>query len=73
MSNISKGDIMNHFELDDDDIYRSTQVFEELFKFTKLAWGDDLSIIKKLEDLANVELKAGSLKVKMVIFQSASN
>ena len=32
MSNISKGDIMNHFELDDDDIYRSTQVFEELFK-----------------------------------------
>ena len=64
---------MNHFELDDDDIYRNTQVFEELYKFTKLAWGDDLSILKKLEELGTLTLKAGSLKVKMVKFQSVSN
>lgn len=49
---------MNHFELDDDDIYRNTQVFEELYKFTKLAWGDDLSILKKLEELGNFDLKS---------------
>lgn len=47
---------MNHFEIDDDDIYRNTQVFEELFKFTKLTWGNDIAILKKLEELAGVDL-----------------
>jgi hypothetical protein len=49
---------VNHFEIDDDDIYRNTQVFEELFKFTKFAWGDDLSILKKLEELVDIDLKS---------------
>ena len=31
---------MNHFEIGDDDIYRNTQVFEELYKFTKLGKGE---------------------------------
>jgi hypothetical protein len=57
-SNIPYGEIVNHFELDDDDIYRNTQVFEELFKFTKLVWGDDLSILKKLEELGNFDLQS---------------
>ncbi len=49
---------MNHFEIDDDDIYRDTQVFEELFKFTKSAWGNDMAILKKLEELVDVNLKS---------------
>lgn len=49
---------MNHFEIDDDDIYRDTQVFEELFKFTKSAWGNDMAILKKLEELVDVDLKS---------------
>jgi hypothetical protein len=53
---------VNHFELDDDDIYRNTQVFEGLYKFTKLAWGDDLSILKKLEELGNFDLKSWFVK-----------
>jgi hypothetical protein len=49
---------VNHFELDKDDIYRNTQVFEERYKFTKLSWGDDFSILKKLEELGNVDIKS---------------
>jgi hypothetical protein len=49
---------VNHFEIDDDDIYRNTQVFEELFKFTKLTWGNDTAILKKLEELVDVNLKS---------------
>jgi hypothetical protein len=49
---------VNHFEIDDDDIYRNTQVFEELFKFTKSAWGNDITILIKLEELVDVDLKS---------------
>jgi hypothetical protein len=42
---------MAGFELDDDDIYRNTKVFEELFQFTKLDWGNDVAILEKLEKL----------------------
>jgi hypothetical protein len=49
---------VNHFEIDDDDIYRNTQVFEELFKFTKSAWENDIAILKKLEELVDVDLKS---------------
>ena len=39
------------FELDDDDIYRNTNIFEELLKFTKSEWGNDTAILEKLETL----------------------
>jgi hypothetical protein len=42
---------MTGFELDDDGIYRNTEVFEELLKFTKQEWGNDLAILEKLEKL----------------------
>ena len=42
---------MAGFELDDDDIYRDTKIFEELFKFTKLEWGNDVAILEELEKL----------------------
>jgi hypothetical protein len=42
---------MADFELDDDDIYRNTNVFEELLKFTKSEWGNDIGILQKLEKL----------------------
>jgi len=42
---------MAGFELGDDDIYRNTKVFEELFQFTKLDWGNDVAILEKLEKL----------------------
>jgi hypothetical protein len=39
------------FELDDDDIYRNTKIFEELLTFTKSEWGNDTAILEKLETL----------------------
>jgi hypothetical protein len=44
---------MAGFELGDDDIYRNTKVFEELFQFTKLEWGNDVAILEKLEKLVD--------------------
>jgi hypothetical protein len=44
---------MAGFELGDDDIYRNTKVFEELLKFTKLEWGNDIAILEKLEELVD--------------------
>jgi hypothetical protein len=41
------------FELGDDDIYRNTKVFEELFQFTKLEWGNDVAILEQLEKLVD--------------------
>jgi len=44
---------MAGFELGDDDIYRNTKVFDELLKFTKLEWGNDVAILEKLEKLVD--------------------
>ena len=44
---------MAGFELGDDGIYRNTKVFEELLKFTKLEWGNDVAILAKLEKLVD--------------------
>jgi hypothetical protein len=71
---------VNHFEIDDDDIYRNTQVFEELFKFTKLTWGNDIAILKKLEELVGVDLKswfakgeAGEISVGIELNESSDH
>jgi hypothetical protein len=48
---------MLSFELDDDDIYRNTTIFEELLTFTKLEWGNDTAILEKLESLVGNDFK----------------
>ncbi len=45
------------FELDDDDIYRNTTIFEELLTFTKSEWGNDTAILEKLESLVGNDFK----------------
>lgn len=42
---------MVDFKLDDDGVYRNTKIFEELLKFTKLEWGNDIAILEELEKL----------------------
>jgi len=42
---------MVDFKLGDDGVYRNTEVFEELLKFTKLEWGNDVAILEELEKL----------------------
>jgi hypothetical protein len=42
---------MVDFKLGDDGVYRNTDIFEELLKFTKLEWGNDIAILKELERL----------------------
>lgn len=42
---------MVDFKLGDDGVYRNTKIFEELLKFTKLEWGNDIAILKELEKL----------------------
>jgi len=42
---------MVDFKLGDDGVYRNTKVFEELLKFTKLEWGNDVAILEELEKL----------------------
>ncbi len=42
---------MVDFKLGDDGVYRNTEIFEELLKFTKLEWGNDIAILKELERL----------------------
>lgn len=39
---------MTDFELGDDGVYRNTKIFDELLKFTKLEWGNDIAILEKL-------------------------
>jgi hypothetical protein len=46
-----RGDILVDFKLGDDGVYRNTEIFEELLKFTKLEWGNDIAILKELEKL----------------------
>ena len=45
------------FELDDDDIYRNTTIFEELLTFTKSEWGNDTAILEKLETLVGNDFR----------------
>jgi hypothetical protein len=42
---------MVDFKLGDDGVYRNTKIFEELLKFTKLEWGNDIAILEELEKL----------------------
>ena len=42
---------MVDFKLDDDGVYRNTKIFEELLKFTKLEWGNDIAILEELGKL----------------------
>ncbi|AKB78705.1 hypothetical protein MSHOH_2222 [Methanosarcina horonobensis HB-1 = JCM 15518] len=44
---------MADFELGDDGVYRNTRIFEELLKFTKLEWGNNIAILKELEKLVD--------------------
>ena len=37
----------------DDGVYRNTEVFDELLKFTKLEWGNNMAILEKLEILVD--------------------
>lgn len=42
---------MVDFKLGDDGVYRNTKIFEELLKFTKIEWGNDIAILAELEKL----------------------
>ncbi len=42
---------MVDFKLGEDGVYRNTKIFEELLKFTKLEWGNDIAILEELEKL----------------------
>lgn len=37
----------------DDGVYRNTRIFEELLKFTKLEWGNDIVILEEMGKLVN--------------------
>lgn len=41
----------------DDGVYRNTRIFEELLKFTKLEWGNDIVILEEMGKLANNDFK----------------
>ena len=42
---------MVDFKLGDDSVYRNTKIFEELLKFAKLEWGNDIVILEELGKL----------------------
>lgn len=42
---------MVDFKLGGDGVYRNTKIFEELLKFTKLEWENDIAILEELEKL----------------------
>lgn len=44
---------MAGFELGDDGVYRNTRIFEEILKFTKLKWGNNIAILEEIGKLVD--------------------
>ncbi len=71
---------MVDFKLGDDGVYRNTEIFEELLKFTKLEWGNDIAILEELEKLVGndftgwfTEDKEGVISVGVELNQSSDH
>lgn len=71
---------MVDFELGDDGVYRNTKIFEELLKFTKLEWGNDIAILKELGKLVGndftgwfIEDGEGAISVGVELNQSSDH
>lgn len=71
---------MVNFKLDDDGVYRNTKIFEELLKFTKLEWGNDMAILGELEKLVEndftgwfTEEGEGAISVGVELNQSSDH
>lgn len=71
---------MVDFELGDDGVFRNTEIFEELLKFTKLEWGNDIAILRELDKLVGNDFtdwftkdREGAISVGIELNQSSDH